>query len=226
MVSYMHPWRFAYTNYDDDDKKRAGPSFVVNDEALDWELISAWLDSLALGLRAEFAPQQTHDSRLRGWDRHAMHDWGFSRDPAACLGDVRRQGLPSYVAPLLNPQQGQCAPWQIMVPADSLHPGTLCHAASVPRNGLQASVSAQDFDAALVDLNNDPEAPFPGPTIKLPRQADGTLDWDAMPEIFTRVVPLVRDDKDLVKNPEAAGIGEGFIRDGGSFASIVVTCGD
>ncbi|KAK8081225.1 hypothetical protein PG996_000006 [Apiospora saccharicola] len=211
MVSYMHPWRFVYTHYDD-DKKRAGLSFVVNDEALDWELISAWVDSLALDLRAEAAPQYMPGSRLRGWDRHAMQDWAFSLDPATCFGDVRRQGLPSYAAPVLNPQQGHCPPWKVMVPADSLHPATLGHAASVQRNGLHGWVSAHDFDNALMHINNNPDAPFPGPTLKLPRQADGTLDWKAMPEIFARVIPLVRHDEDLVKTPEG-GIGEEFIGD-------------
>ena len=194
MVSYMHPWRFAYTRYED-DKKRASPTFTVNDEVLDWELVAAWVDSLSLDLRAEYAPQQMPGSVIRGWSRQALDDWGFARDPAPCFGDVRRQGLPNYQVPEFDAAQGRCPPWKLLVPADSLHPVT-----DIKREhrGVHGWVYPAGFTNSLGNLHVARTAAFPGPTLKLPCQADGSFDWDAMRGVFFRNVPrgglpLVRD---------------------------------
>ncbi|KAK6815663.1 hypothetical protein PG987_016667 [Apiospora arundinis] len=44
-LGYMHPFRFAFCRYED-DLKRAGFDFKMNDEKLNWALASKWVDSL------------------------------------------------------------------------------------------------------------------------------------------------------------------------------------
>ncbi|KAK7987294.1 hypothetical protein PG989_007609 [Apiospora arundinis] len=71
-LGYMHPFRFAFCRYED-DLKRAGFDFKINDEKLNWALVSKWIDSLGLEVHPVILPQHVPGSRLRGWDHAAAN---------------------------------------------------------------------------------------------------------------------------------------------------------
>lgn len=207
VLGYMHPFRFAHCRYED-DLKRTHFAFKIDDTKLDWVVVSKWVDSLGLDVQAAVLPQQVPGSRLRGWTRAAVSKW-TNRDYLSVkqglrnemwMADVRAQGLPSYASPSIrDPAAAVQHPdtlWKLVVPVSSLPPFALpAHVGD-----SLTWISSDRFDKPLESLRSNPDAAFPGPTLRIALESESAhIDFATVQQVYERrpriqVAELSEDD--------------------------------